>query len=169
MKNKITTIIPVETIQQKILTLRGYRIILDKDLSELYGIPVKRLNEQMKRNIDIFPEDFVFQLTEKEVENLRSQNATTNISTKSRTLPYAYTEYGSVHIAHFIKSEQAKRISIFVTRAFVQMRQMASNYKALITKINEMENKYDAQFQIVFEQLKEILEFKEQPKRRMGF
>jgi len=161
-------IVPVEMIQEKIYNIRGYRVILDSDLSELYGITTKRLNEQMSRNKELFPDDFVFQLTKEEVEILKSQNETSSWG-GIRKLPFAYTEYGAVHITHFIKTPKARQISVFVTRAFIQMRQMAFNYKVLVTKINEMENKYDSQFQTVFEQLKQLLEFKEKPKRPIGF
>ncbi|HPJ13849.1 MAG TPA: ORF6N domain-containing protein [Spirochaetota bacterium] len=128
MKNDI---LKVEIVQNKILNIRGQAVILDRDLAELYGVEPKYLNRQMKRNQDFFPEDFVFQLTPKDINDLRCQNVTANISSKSRTLPYAFTEYGAIHIAHFLKSVQANTMSIYITRAFVKMRQtlqlMSSN------------------------------------------
>ncbi|HPN31368.1 MAG TPA: ORF6N domain-containing protein [bacterium] len=158
----------IEKIQSKIITIRNYKIILDKDLAEIYGVSIKRLNQQMTRNKDLFPEDFIFQLTKNEFENLKLQNETSSWG-GIRKLPFAYTEYGAIHIAHFLKSIQSKKVSIFVTRAFVQMRQMLFNYKDLREKIEKMESKYDSQFQIVFSAIKELITIKQTPKRPMGF
>lgn len=168
MKRK-NEIVQIELIQSKIYTIRNQKVIIDRDLAELYGVDNKRLNEQVKRNKNFIPEDFVFQLTKTELNNLRSQNATANISPKSRALPYVFTEYGAIHIAHFLKSQKAKQVSIYVTRAFVQMRQMIFNYKRLKEKIETMEKKYDKQFQIVFAGIKQILEIKNKPKSKIGF
>ena len=129
------TIINDETrtnIKEMIYTIRGLQVMLDSDLAKLYGYEVKRLNEQVKRNIERFPEDFMFQLNEKEITSLWSQNATANISTKSRSTPYAFTEQGVYMLSTVLKGEMAVRQSIMIMRVFKEMRHYLLENKSLL-------------------------------------
>lgn len=130
MENEIIT---VEGIRSLVYTIRGQQIMLDSDLAEIYGYEVKNLNRQVKRNIDRFPEDFMFQLTEEEVNNLRCQNVTANISSKSRTNPYAFTEQGIYMLATVLKGELATQQSVFIMRAFKKMRHYIIQNQQFVT------------------------------------
>src|SRR6201984_627987 len=128
--------IPVES---RILIFRHHRVILDTDLAELYGVPVKRLNEQVKRNRERFPSDFMFQLTAEELESLRSQNATSKGGRGGRRYaPYAFTEHGAIMAATVLNSQQAVEMSVFVVRAFVRLRETLANNLQLASKIDEL-------------------------------
>lgn len=143
--------------------------MLDSDLALIYGVDTKRLNEQVKRNIARFPEDFMFQLTQKESESLRSQIATskkgTNLKSQNatskrggrRTLPYVFTEHGAVMLASILNSPQAIEASIKVVKVFVRLREILSTHKELAKKIEELEQKYDSKFAEVFTALKELM------------
>ena len=131
-------------VESRILFLRHQRVILDTDLAELYGVPVKRFNEQVKRNQERFPADFMFQLTSRERDALRSQFATSNKSRGGRRYsPYAFTEYGAIMAATVLNSERAVQISVFVVRAFVRLRDMLATNRRLAGKIDELENRLD--------------------------
>lgn len=121
MKEEYQTLLPDEIISQKIYLIRGVKVMLDKDLAELYGVTTGRLNEQVKRNIDRFPADFMFQLNETEWKNLISQNAISNWGGR-RKLPFAYTEQGVASLSDVLKSETAIKIHVAILRAFVKMR-----------------------------------------------
>lgn len=162
-------IIPVETVTNKIHAIRGYKVILDRDLAQLYGVTTKRLNEQVRRNRDRFPEDFLFELTVNEKEEVVAKCDHLESMKFSPVLPLAYTEHGALMAASVLKSQRAVEVSIFVVRAFVQLRQMLATHKDLKRKIEEMESKYDEQFQIVFEAIKQLLAEDEKPKRKIGF
>ena len=145
--------------------------MLDSDLAALYDVPTRRLNEQVKRNLNRFPEDFMFQLTWEEYENLRSQFATSSDDAGHggrRSSPLVFTEHGALMAASLLKSKRAVEVSIYVVRAFVQLRQMLATHEDLRRNIEEMEAKYDEQFQIVFEAIKQLLEEEEKPKRKIG-
>lgn len=165
-------------IEHMVYIFRGQRIMLDSDLALVYGVSTKRLNEQVKRNINRFPEDFMFQLTEEEWElinsqkgdtDLRSQFATSNTkdSLKSqsatskrggrRTLPYAFTEHGAVMLASVLNSKQAIAASIQVVKVFVKLREILLTHKQLAKKLEELESKYDKQFKEVFDALRELM------------
>jgi phage regulator Rha-like protein len=131
--------VPVES---RIFVLRGQKVILDNDLAELYGVPVKRLNEQIKRNRERFPQDFMFQLSAEEQQSLRSQNATSKRGGR-RYLPYAFTEHGAIMAATVLNSERAVEMSVFVVRAFVRLREMLSTNQQLSGKIDELERRLD--------------------------
>jgi len=135
-------LVPVEDVEQRILELRGTKVILDSDLAELYGVETKRLNEQVKRNSERFPSDFVFQLTQEEFENLRSQSATSSRAHGGRrTPPYAFTEHGAIMAANVLNSQCAIEMSVFVVRAFVRLRGMLATHKELARKLDELEHK----------------------------
>jgi phage regulator Rha-like protein len=132
----------VKPVESKILLLRGHKVILDSDLAELYGVPAKRLNEQVKRNAERFPADFMFQLSVKEHEYLRSQIATSKKGRGGRRYPpYAFTEHGAIMAATILNSERAVEMSVFVVRAFVRLREMLSTNRQVAAKLAELERR----------------------------
>ena len=139
-------------IHHKIYTLRGKQIMLDEDLAEMYQVTTKRLNEQVKRNTERFPEDFMFQLTEKEYESLRSQFATLEIGRGKhrKYMPYAFTENGVYMLSAVLKSKVAVDVSIEIMRTFTKLREFTLHYNALGKKLIELERKNDKQFKKVF-------------------
>jgi phage regulator Rha-like protein len=165
----------VENIETKILTVRGQRVMLDADLAELYGVEVRRLNEQVRRNIERFPEDFMFQLTAGEYESLRSQIATlkTGRGQHRKYMPYAFTEHGALMLGNVLKSEQAVEVSVMVVRAFVRMRELVSGHKELAQKLNQLERKVGAHDKAIAEIIGAIRELMAPPepkkKRPIGF
>ena len=165
------SIVPSEIIQNKIYLIRGKKVMLDSDIAELYGVSTKRLNEQVRRNIDRFPEDFMFILSKEESDSLRSQFATLKKGRgqHSKYLPYAFTEHGAIMAATILNSPRAVEMSIFIVRAFVKLREMLISHKDLKHKIEEMEKKYGSQFKIVFNAIKELMTPPEKPERKIGF
>lgn len=157
-----------ESISEKNYFIRGEKVILDSDLAELYEVPTKRLNEQVKRNIKRFPKDFMFRLTSKEYDFLKSQFATSNRGGR-RSLPYAFTEHGAVMLSGILNSDVAIAASINVVRAFIKLRRLPSSYKELSEKLSKLEDKYDENFKFVFELIKNIIKEKDKPKRQIGF
>jgi hypothetical protein len=156
--------------EQHIIRLRGQSVILDTDLAALYGVTVKRLNEQVKRNQDRFPDDFVFQLTENEWKNLRSQSATSRGHGGRRYMPFAFTEHGAIMAATVLNSPQAVTMSLAVVRAFVKLRRMAMSVEGLARKVNALEQKYDKQFKVVFDAVRRLMAPPPEPtKRKIGF
>ena len=187
-------IIDNQTIQSKIYTIRGVQVMLDEDLALLYGVESKRLNEQVKRNIERFPEKFRFQLTENEYENLRSQIATSNESGTPtapgrggrRYAPQVFTEHGALMAATVLNSPRAVEVSVYVVRAFVQLRDMANTHQGLAKRLDALEEKTEAlamshdtfsrntrnQLRQIFEALRELAAPAEPPpppKRPIGF
>lgn len=159
-----------QQVEQNILLIRGQRVILDTDLAKLYGVPTKRLNEQVQRNKKRFPSDFMFQLTPEEVAHLRSQFATSKIGSGGRRYrPYAFTEQGVAMLSSVLHSERAIQVNIAIMRAFVQLREMISSNKGLARRLNELEKKYDSQFRIVFEAIRELMAEPEPKVKRIGF
>ena len=148
-------------VESRILFLRHQRVILDADIAQLYGVPVKRLNEQVKRNQERFPSDFMFQLTDKEHGALRSQFATSKKSRGGRRYPpYAFTEHGAIMAATVLNSERAVQMSVFVVRAFVRLREMLATNRRLAGKIDELENRldtHDSVIQDLIEAIKELM------------
>lgn len=146
-----------EVIATKIFVIRGKRAMLDSDLAILYGVKTKRLNEQVMRNKKRFPEDFMFQLTEEEANFLRSHFATSKRGGR-RYFPYVFTQEGVAMLSSVLNSERAIMVNIQIMRAFTQFRRLLLTHKDLRRKIEEMEKKYDAQFKVVFDALKKLLE-----------
>ena len=168
--SKNRSLIPIERIERMILLIRGQKVMLDSDLAELYGVTTKRLNEQVRRNLSRFPEDFVFQLTESESDLLRSQIATSKTGRGGRRyLPYVFTEQGVAMLSSVLNSERAIKVNIEIMRAFVRLRQILASNKELAKKLNELEKKYDAQFKIVFDVIRELMRTPEAKKRPIGF
>ena len=161
------------SVESRILFLRRQRVILDVDIARLYGVPVKRLNEQVKRNQERFPSDFMFQLSEKEHAALRSQIATSNKSRGGRRYtPYAFTEHGAIMAATVLNSERAVQMSVFVVRAFVRLREMLATNRRLAGKIDELENRldtHDSVIQELIEAIKELMTPEEPSRARIGF
>lgn len=154
---------------ESILRVRGHSVILDSDLAALYGVETKRLNEQVKRNQDRFPEDFHFQLTEKEWKALRSQSATSKAWGGRRYPPYAFTEHGAVMAANVLNSPQAIQMSVTIVRAFVRLRRMALSVEGMARKVDSLEQKYDKQFQVVFDAIRQLILQPEPKHNRIGF
>ncbi len=168
-----TAIILTNRVGSKILTLRNQRVILDMDLASLYGVSAKRLNEQVKRNPQRFPPDFLFMLTRAEYRNLRSQNATSSSSHGGRRyLPYAFTEHGAIMAASVLNSKRAIDMSIFVVRAFVQMRHALLVKRQIVSKLTELEarlDEHDADIQELIEAIHELMTPPPSRNRRIGF
>ena len=169
-KSADTRLISQEAIESKILLIRSKKVMLDRDLAALYGVKAIRLREQVKRNKRRFPEDFMFQLTVKEVKFLVSQNAIPSQQHLGGYLPYVFTEQGIAMLSSVLNSERAIDVNIQIMRAFVAIKRMTLSYENLRCKIETMEKKYDGQFQVVFTALKKLIEPPpEKPKRRIGF
>ena len=163
--------LPVERIETRILTIRSQRVLLDTDLAELYGVPTSRLNEAVKRNLARFPEDFMFQLSQEEADSLRSQFATLKAGRGKhrKYLPYVFTEQGVAMLSSVLNSERAIQVNIAIMRAFVQLRGMLTSNAELSRKLNALERKYDAQFKVVFEAIRELMEPPKKARRKIGF
>lgn len=168
-----TTIVLAKRVGSKILILRNQKVILDTDLAELYGVPVKRLNEQLKRNPQRFPRDFLFTLTREEYKHLRSQNATSSSAHGGRRyLPHAFTEHGAIMAATVLNSKRAIEMSVFVVRAFVQMRQSLVINQHVVSKLSELEarlDSHDAEIQDLVDAIRELLTPLPANNRRIGF
>jgi hypothetical protein len=164
----INSLLSEETIANKIYFIRNQKVMLDADLSELYSIETKRLNEQVKRNIARFPEDFMFQLTELEFQNLKSQFATSSWG-GTRKLPYAFTEHGVLMLSSVLKSDKAIQVNIQIMRIFTKVRQMlldTTELKIDILQIKKKLENHDKNIELVFSYLDELTEKKEnEPKR----
>ena len=163
-------LIPLERIERSILLIRGEKVMLDADLAEIYGVPTKRLNEQVRRNPGRFPPDFMFQLTDAEAKTLRSQFATSNAGRGGRRYrPFAFTEHGALMLANVLNSERAAQTSVQVVRAFVRLRQLLATNAGLSRQFAALEKKYDAQFKIVFDAIRQLMTPPEPKRREIGF
>jgi len=170
-------IIPIEPIEGQIYTLRGKRVMLDADLARLYGVTTKRLNEQVRRNADRFPEDFAFSLTNEEVANLRSQIATSSEVPRDhggrRYRPRVFTEHGAIMAASVLNSSRAVEVSVFVVRAFVKLRELAMAHKEIRQKLDDLERKVAGHDQAIAGLINAIRELMALPdpkkKRPIGF
>jgi hypothetical protein len=166
----MTTTFPSERIERSILLLRGHKVLLDADLAALYGVTTKRLKEQVRRNRSRFPEDFMFELTSEEVASLRSQFATSNKGRGGRRYaPYAFTEQGIAMLSTVLNSERAIQVNIEIMRAFVRLRQIMASNAQLARKLTELEKKYDAQFKVVFDAIRQLMTPPQPRKRKIGF
>src|SRR6202011_1287220 len=163
----------VRPVESRILILRGHKVILDSDLAELYGVPAKRLNEQVKRNAERFPADFMFQLSAREHQFLRSQIVTSKKGSGGRRYPpYAFTEHGAIMAATVLNSSRAVQMSVFVVRAFVRLREMLAANKSLAAKIDELENRldtHDSTIQELIEAIRELMIPEDVARSRIGF
>ncbi|MBK6836486.1 MAG: ORF6N domain-containing protein [Bacteroidetes bacterium] len=173
-KAAILNIVPREVLMSKIYLLRGEKVMLDRDLALLFGVKGIRLREQVKRNISRFPSNFMFQLTQQEVDIMVSQNAIPSKSHLGGTLPYVFTEHGVLMLANVLKSEQAVQVSIKIIELFVKLREMLVTHTELkleVEKIKKKLDNHDKNIEIVFRYFDELLEGKEKtkPRKQIGF
>jgi hypothetical protein len=181
-----SSLVPVERIERVILVLRGHRVMMDADLAQLYGVETRALIQAVKRNIDRFPADFMFQLTIEEAGSRsqsvilngqalgtagasRSQIGTLKRGKNIKYLPYAFTEQGVAMLSSVLRSQRAVQVNIEIMRAFVRLRQMLQQNADLARKLALLEKKYDAQFRAVFDAIRELMKPPEKPRRRIGF
>ena len=170
MKKSEIALLPQETIESKIFFLRGRREMLDRDLAILYGVETRALNQAARRNVRRFPEDFMFQLTKEEMESWKSQIVISNREKMGlRRRPYAFTEQGVAMLSSVLNSDRAIQVNIQIMRTFTKLREMLMAHKDLKRKIEDMEKKYDYQFKIVFDAIKQLLEPPTEPKSKIGF
>jgi len=165
----MTTMLPAEIIEKKILIIRGDKVMLDADLAELYGVETKMLIRAVKRNIERFPEDFMIQLDTDEFDNLRFQFGTSSRWGGRRYLPYAFTEQGVAMLSSVLNSKRAVQVNIEIMRAFVNLRQMLSSNAELARRLNTLEKKYDSQFKAVFDAIRQLMIPPESKKKKIGF
>jgi len=175
---KEVALVPPERIEQSILLIRGQKVMLDRDLARLYGVSTKVLNQAVKRNRDRFPDDFMFQLTLEEAKGwwtelrairLRSQNVTLKRGEHVKYRPFAFTEHGILMLSSVLRSERAIKVNIEIMRAFVRLRRILASHADLARKLDALEKKYDAQFQVVFEAIRQLMVPPEPKKRPIGF
>jgi len=164
----VSNLLPTERIERLILFVRGHKVILDSDLAVLYGVETKALNRALMRNRERFPDDFVFQLIGSEFENLRCQFGTSRWGGR-RYLPYAFTEQGVAMLSGVLRSTRAIRVNVEIMRTFVRLRQLLASNAQLAQKLEALERKYDAQFKVVFDAIRELMTPPEPKKRKIGF
>ena len=171
--DKSKSVVPVGKIENRILLIRGEKVIIDADLAEFYGVPTKRLNEQVKRNKDRFPDDFMFQLSPDEKAKVVANCDHLENLKYSTTLPYAFTEHGAIMAAGVLNTSRAIEISVFIVRAFVKVRQMVAGHKDLQRKISQIERRltdHDEQIIELVNIIKQLLNPEPPPKkRRIGY
>lgn len=172
----MTAVVPsVASIAPLVLSLRGERVLLSEQLAELYGVPVKVLNQAVKRNLESFPGDFMFQLTRKEADAIASprSGAERRRGHNLKYLPYAFTEQGVAMVSSVLRSSRARQVNVAIMRTFVQLRRLMDSNRDLARKIEAMEKRYDEQFAVVFDAIKRLVaedtSRKSQPKRSIGF
>jgi hypothetical protein len=163
------SVIPVERIQRSILLIRGERVLLDADLADLYGVPTKALNLAIRRNQARFPADFAFRLTKKETLEVASIRRHLEHLKFSRSLPLALTEYGAIMAANVLRSQRAIDVSVCVVRAFIQLRRLLASHADLARKLEALERKYDAQFKVVFDAIRELMTPPEPKRKSIGY
>lgn len=163
------SLVSVERIERAILHIRGLNVMLDADLAGLYGVETRVLIQAVKRNLDRFPEDFMFQLTKEEFELLRSQSVTSSQWGGRRYPPYAFTEQGVAMLSSVLRSKRAILVNIEIMRTFIRLRQMLASHAELARKLQELEKKYDAQFKVVFDAIRQLMAPPEPKRRRIGF
>ena len=161
--------LPFEPVEQRIVLIRGHKVLLDSDLAAMYGVELRTLNQAVKRNRNRFPADFMFQVSRQEHEILRSQFVTSSWGGR-RYRPYAFTEHGVAMLSSVLRSEHAVAVNIQIIRTFVRLRELLSTHKELARKLDELEARYDDQFAVVFDAIRKLME--PPPigkKRRIGF
>ena len=164
-----TALVPRERINQSILAVRGHRVMLDVDLATLYGVATKRLNEQVKRNRQRFPPDFMFRLTAAEKAGVVANCDHLSTLKFSPSIPYAFTEHGAIMAASVLNTPLAIEVSVYVVRAFIQVREAIATHKNLANKIAQLERRYDARFKVIFDAIRQLMQPPAPPKRPIGF
>lgn len=165
---------PALPLAERVHTVRGHKIMLDADLAQLYGVATKALTQAVKRNPERFPPDFMFPLTEQEVANLRSQIVTSRSASRTwggrRTAAHAFTEQGVAMLSSVLKSERAVQVNVEIMRAFVRLRGLIEHDRELARRFDDLESRYDRQFKVVFDAIRELMAPPQPPpKRRIGF
>jgi hypothetical protein len=164
------SLVPAERIERAILSVRGFRVMLDSDLAEIYGVKTKVLNQAVKRNPDRFPEDFMFRLTSEETGRLRSQSVTSKTGRGGRRyLPFVFTEHGALMLANVLNSPGAVKASVLVVRAFLRLRRLLETHEELARKVAELERKYDSQFLVLFDAVRRLMAPPAKARPRIGF
>ncbi len=169
---EMSELISMYQVEKKIFLIRGQKVMLSPDLAALYGVEAKALNQAAKRNIERFPEDFMFQLTKDESENLKRHFATSSWGGARRATPYAFTEHGVAMLSSVLKSKRAIQVNIEIMRAFSRLREVLASHKALARKLDALERRVGAQdekIQAVFNAIRELMNEPEKPKKRIGF
>jgi len=173
MMYKDVALLPPERIERSILLIRGHKVMLDADLAALYGVETKQLVRAIKRNISRFPPDFMFQLSKDDFENLRCHFGTSSQWGGRRYPPYAFTEQGVAMLSSVLKSKRAIQVNIEIMRTFVRLRRILASHAELARKLDALEKKYDAQFRVVFDAIRQLSSPPESepepPKKRIGF
>jgi hypothetical protein len=169
MSKKIT--IPDEVIINKIYVIRGQKVMLDRDLADLYDVQTRRLKEKVRRNISRFPKEFMFELTKEELEEWRTEYASTNRDVMGiRIAPFVFTEHGILMLSSILSSEKAVQMNIQIIKTFVQLRRIANNYEGLMDKIQQMESQNNEQFSEIYEVLQRLLSKpEEKPRTKVGY
>ena len=167
---KQSSLIPVERIEKAIYLIRGEKVMLDRDLAALYGLATKALKQAVRRNLDRFPNDFMFVLNTNEFRNWRSQFVTSKADQKGlRYAPMAFTEHGILMLSSVLKSERAVQVNIEIMRAFVNLRRMLASNVELAGKLKELESKYDRQFKVVFDAIRRLMSPPPSARKPIGF
>jgi hypothetical protein len=171
-------VITDEAVISKIYLIRGKKVMPDEDLAEMYGVETRRLNEQIKRNIERFPKDFMFQLKAKEFANLKSQFATSRWGGR-RSLPFAFTEHGVLMLSSILNSQTAIQVNIKIMRVYTRLREMILTNKDILLKLGQIEkkllfqedrsNKMEDEMEVIFTALKQLLDPPQEPRRRIGY
>lgn len=170
VSSKRSSLVPIEKIERAIYFIRGEKVMLDRDLAALYGVETKMLNRAVKRNLKRFPPDFMFQLSADEASRLRCQIGTSKKSRGGRRyLPYVFTEQGVAMLSSALNSERAVLVNIEIMRAFVKLRQMLASNSELSRRLDELESKYDRQFKVVFEAIRELMSPPVPARKQIGF
>ena len=162
-------IIKEENIASHIYFLRGHNLILDFDLASLYEVETRALKQAVKRNLRRFPDDFMFALDQNEIDFVVSQNVIPSKRYLGGAIPYAFTEQGVAMLSGILNSERAIQVNISIMRAFVQLRKLISTHKDLVQKLSQIEKKYDEQFKLVFEALRQLIQKDSEPRKRIGY
>jgi hypothetical protein len=165
------SVVPIERIERGIFFVRAHKVMLDRDLAALYGVTTFNLNKAVKRNTDRFPEDFMFQLTAEEASTLRFQIGMSKGRGRGgrRYLPYVFTEQGVAMLCSVLRSKRAVQVNVEIMRAFVRLRRMLASNEDLARKLAALEKKYDSQFRVVFDAIRELMAPPEPRKRKIGF
>jgi hypothetical protein len=166
-KTIYSSLVPTKRIERAIVLIRGQKVMLDRDLAALYCVETRVLNQAVRRNSDRFPADFMFSLTRDEI--MRISQIVTSSDIKFSKSVFAFTEQGVAMLSSVLKSKRAVQVNIEIMRAFVKLRMILSTHVELARKLEEMENKYDAQFRVVFDAIRELMAPPKNPKRRIGF
>ena len=164
------SLIPIEVIERKILLIHGKKVLLDRDLAELYGVETRVLNQAVQRNIRRFPDDFMFALTREEIMRISQIVISSDIKFSKRV--HAFTEQGVAMLSSVLNSERAIEVNILIMRAFVKLREMIASHKDLSRRLDDLEKKYDAQFKVVFEAIRELMKppkLPDVPNKKIGF